>query len=31
MKADGWWWMDATANNKSIRRRILREMLSAKF
>jgi glutamate-1-semialdehyde 2,1-aminomutase len=31
MKADGWWWMDAAANNKAIRRRILREMLAAKF
>jgi glutamate-1-semialdehyde 2,1-aminomutase len=27
MKADGWWWHDAAASNKSIRRTILKEML----
>ncbi len=31
MKSDGWWWKDEEASNKSIRRRILREMLAAKF
>jgi glutamate-1-semialdehyde 2,1-aminomutase len=31
MKADGWWWADAKATNKSIRRRILGEMIAAKF
>ena len=31
MKADGWWWSDTVATNKSIQRRILREMLAAKF
>jgi glutamate-1-semialdehyde 2,1-aminomutase len=28
MKHDGWWWHDASLTNKSIRRRILREMLT---
>ena len=31
MHCDGWWWLDAAASNKSIKRRILREMLAAKF
>jgi glutamate-1-semialdehyde 2,1-aminomutase len=29
MQADGWWWNDAALTNKSIRRRVLREMISA--
>jgi glutamate-1-semialdehyde 2,1-aminomutase len=28
MRRDGWWWADATVTNRSIRRRILREMWS---
>jgi glutamate-1-semialdehyde 2,1-aminomutase len=28
MKQDGWWWRDASLSNKSIRRRILKEMLT---
>jgi len=31
MKADGWWWTDALATNRSIRRRILHEMIAAKY
>ena len=31
MQLDGWWWLDAEMTNKSIKRRILREMLAAKF
>lgn len=31
MQRDGWWWSDASLTNKSIKRRILREMLKAKF
>ena len=31
MQADGWWWSDATLSNKTIKRRILREMLAVKF
>ena len=27
MEEDGWWWVDAAASNRSIKRRILREML----
>jgi glutamate-1-semialdehyde 2,1-aminomutase len=27
MKQDGWWWHDASLNNKAIRRQILKEML----
>lgn len=30
MKADGWWWHDAKLTNKSIRRQILKEMLTRK-
>ena len=30
MKADGWWWCDAGLTNKSIRRMILKEMLTRK-
>jgi glutamate-1-semialdehyde 2,1-aminomutase len=28
MKADGWWWHDHTLTNRSIRRRILKEMIA---
>ncbi len=28
MQQDGWWWRDASLTNKSIRRRILKEMLT---
>jgi glutamate-1-semialdehyde 2,1-aminomutase len=31
MKADGWWWTDAGVTNKTIKRRILKEMLAVKF
>ncbi len=31
MQRDGWWWSDTALTNKSIKRRILREMLRAKF
>ena len=31
MQADGWWWTDGLATNKSIRRRVLKEMLAVKF
>jgi glutamate-1-semialdehyde 2,1-aminomutase len=31
MRADGWWWRDATLTRGSIQRRILREMLSHRF
>jgi glutamate-1-semialdehyde 2,1-aminomutase len=31
MQADGWWWNDAALTNKAIKRRILREMLAARF
>jgi glutamate-1-semialdehyde 2,1-aminomutase len=31
MQRDGWWWSNPTLTNKSIKRRILREMLKAKF
>lgn len=31
MQADGWWWADAKATNKSIKRLILREMIAARF
>ena len=30
MKADGWWWRDAALTNKTIRRMILKEMLTRK-
>jgi glutamate-1-semialdehyde 2,1-aminomutase len=30
MKADGWWWHDASLTNKTIRRQILKEMLTRK-
>ena len=31
MQRDGWWWSDPAATNKSIRRTVLREMLSHRF
>jgi glutamate-1-semialdehyde 2,1-aminomutase len=31
MERDGWWWADQTTTNKSIKRRILREMLLRRF
>ncbi|MBL8307624.1 MAG: aminotransferase class III-fold pyridoxal phosphate-dependent enzyme, partial [Rubrivivax sp.] len=31
MQADGWWWRDAAATDKSIRRGLLREMLGTRF
>ena len=31
MQADGWWWCDAAMSNKTIKRRVLREMLAVKF
>jgi len=31
MKRDGWWWSSPTLTNKTIKRRILREMLMAKL
>ena len=30
MKRDGWWWRDASLTNKTIRRKILKEMLTRK-
>ena len=30
MKRDGWWWHDASLTNKSIRRQILKEMMTRK-
>jgi glutamate-1-semialdehyde 2,1-aminomutase len=30
MKQDGWWWHDASATNKAIRRQILKEMFTRK-
>jgi glutamate-1-semialdehyde 2,1-aminomutase len=31
MKQDGWWWRDTSLTNKGIKRRILKEMVAAKF
>jgi glutamate-1-semialdehyde 2,1-aminomutase len=31
MQADGWWWADSSATNKSIKRQILREMIVARL
>jgi len=31
MQADGWWWHDPAATNKTIKRRILRELLAHRF
>jgi glutamate-1-semialdehyde 2,1-aminomutase len=30
MKRDGWWWHDASLTNRTIRRRILKEMFARK-
>ncbi len=31
MQRDGWWWTEATATNRAIKRRILREILAHRF
>jgi glutamate-1-semialdehyde 2,1-aminomutase len=31
MKADGWWWTQPELTNKSIKRRVLRELITARF
>jgi glutamate-1-semialdehyde 2,1-aminomutase len=31
MQADGWWWHNPELTNKSIKRRVLKEMLAKKF
>jgi glutamate-1-semialdehyde 2,1-aminomutase len=31
MQREGWWWSDAAASNKSIRRRVLKEMIQARW
>lgn len=31
MQRDGWWWSDASLTNKTIKRRILKELIRAKF
>jgi glutamate-1-semialdehyde 2,1-aminomutase len=31
MKEDGWWWRDASLTNKTIRRKILKEMIAHRF
>jgi glutamate-1-semialdehyde 2,1-aminomutase len=31
MQADGWWWSDCVSTNKTIKRRLLREMWAARF
>jgi len=31
MKRDGWWWREASQTNKTIRRRILKEMLRSRL
>ena len=31
MERDGWWWCDPAATNKSIRRRILKEMIAQRL
>ena len=31
MQQDGWWWSGAALSNKSIRRRILRELIAHRF
>jgi glutamate-1-semialdehyde 2,1-aminomutase len=31
MRGDGWWWRDAGLTNKSIRRRVLKEMIQARW
>jgi glutamate-1-semialdehyde 2,1-aminomutase len=31
MQREGWWWSDAAASNKSIRRRVFKEMIQARW
>jgi len=31
MRDDGWWWLDSATTNRSIRRRIVREMIARRF
>jgi glutamate-1-semialdehyde 2,1-aminomutase len=31
MQRDGWWWSDSRLTNKAIKRRVLREMLQARW
>ena len=31
MQIDGWWWSDGVSTNKTIKRRVLRELLAVKF
>jgi len=31
MQQDGWWWCDPSATNKTIKRRILRELIAHRF
>jgi glutamate-1-semialdehyde 2,1-aminomutase len=31
MAGDGWWWQDASLSNKQIRKRVLRELLQARW
>ncbi len=31
MQRDGWWWTDATLTNRAIKRRVLRELLQARW
>ncbi len=31
MQQDGWWWLDAATTNRSIKRRILREIIAHRF
>ena len=31
MQQDGWWWSDAETTNKSIKRRILREIIAHRW
>ena len=31
MQRDGWWWNDAQLTNKAIKRRVLKEMLQARW
>ena len=31
MKEDGWWWNDGSLTNKTIRRKILKEMFAHRF
>jgi glutamate-1-semialdehyde 2,1-aminomutase len=31
MNADGWWWFDPAATNKTVKRRILKEMIAQRL